>query len=102
MSKLEEAIKIIKKRIAKDLKEEHTEKTEQNYYQNLEMVIALKEKEIRELKIEVSTLQEAFEYLLADWIEALEERGKSQDEILAQRKSFEKIMYWKQGKGFND
>ncbi|MFX0137006.1 MAG: hypothetical protein ACFFDN_25435 [Candidatus Hodarchaeota archaeon] len=54
-----------------------------------------KDKEIKDYKSEIDTLREAFELLITDWVEELEKRGISQEEILAQRKSFDKVMYWK-------
>ncbi len=57
---------------------------------------------IDEYKKEIKTLREAFEFLLSDWVEELEKRGVSQEYILAQRKTFDKIMYWKHGEKFNE
>ena len=62
--------------------------------------LSKKDEEIKEYKSEITTLRDAFELLIIDWVEELEKRGISQEEILAQRKSFEKVMYWKQGEKY--
>ena len=59
------------------------------------------EDKIKNYEKEIETLQDAFELLLSDWIEDLEKQGKTRDEILAQRASFDRIMYWKKGEKFN-
>ena len=61
----------------------------------LQKQIALKDQIIEHMRFEIKTLQEAFEYLLNDWIEELEKRGISADQILKQRTIFNKVIYWK-------
>jgi len=66
----------------------------------LNSIIESQDKKVEACLKEIGTLQDAFELLLSDWIEELEKRGISPEEILNQRESFNKVMYWKQGKQY--
>ena len=98
---LEEELDSIRKRLTKKLYDQIKEtKKLQKKVDDLNSLLSKKDKEIEEYKNEINTLRDAFELLIIDWVEELEKRGKSQEEILAQRKSFEKVMYWKHGEKF--
>ena len=98
---LEQELEGIRKRLTKKLYDEISKtKKLQKKVDDLNQIISKKDEEIKEYKNEISTLRDAFELLIIDWVEELEKRGISQEEILAQRKSFEKVMYWKQGEKY--
>lgn len=98
---LEKELEEIRKRLTKKLYDQIKEsKKLQKKVDELNSLLSEKDKEIKEYKSEIDTLREAFELLITDWVEELEKRGISQEEILAQRKSFEKVMYWKHGEEY--
>ncbi|NVM01006.1 MAG: hypothetical protein HWN67_01605 [Candidatus Helarchaeota archaeon] len=98
---LEEELENIRKRLTKKLYDQIKEtKKFQKKVDDLNNLLNKKDKEIKEYKSEINTLRDAFDLLISDWIEELEKRGISQEEILAQRKSFEKVMYWKHGEKY--
>ncbi len=98
---LEQELEKIRKSLTKKLYDEISKtKKLQKKIDDLNQDLSKKDEEIKQYKNEITTLQDAFELLIIDWVEELEKRGKSQEEILAQRKSFEKVMYWKQGEKY--
>ena len=98
---LEEQLVGIKNRLTEKLYAQISESKElKQTIDDLNLLIATKDKAIEEYKREIATLRDAFDLLLADWIEDLEKRGVSYEVISAQRKAFDRIMYWKHGEKF--